>query len=442
MMSAKVSDGNSYELNMDNRGFSLVELIICVAILAIAVAPLMKAFTLAANNNSKAQRLQNATSLAESIMEDVKSKSIDELITEYNGLDAGASGDPKPPLVHNTASTEQDFFGEFPPAVPTPAPVDPKTRAVLAKNETAGFVNDEKKGSVLTGGTADKPFYVLYIPGVTATQGQVYNATVSIKTSTYMGSTDLATAADVAAANSIKLPKIEEIDTLSQTVLTSRDFSKYDSAALNYFSQRRKDYSNPEGGTPSNAATITKKVININKSSSVVAGVNTVSVTCSVTYEDDTPTNPDVYTRDLFTGTYAQNGSDDLSSNIYLFYKRTEPIEVINVTDTSTVGTHRVYLAMQNDNLGNRITDITGTELHLVHGTESIDFTKDDYGDLDGGIVSDGSLELVTNLGEDKDTEGHIYREESSIRIYDITVELTRDEDNEVYATLTSTKQR
>ena len=63
----------------NNKGFSLVELIICVAILAVATVPLYQSMTLSARTNAKAQSKQNATSLAESVMEEIKASSMQKV---------------------------------------------------------------------------------------------------------------------------------------------------------------------------------------------------------------------------------------------------------------------------------------------------------------------------------------------------------------------------
>ena len=92
-----------------NAGFSLVELIIVVSILAIAAVPLMKSMGMAARTNAKAQSIQNATSLAESVMEEMKSTPIEDLKTRYAGK---YSMDPSGDVMTITMSDETATQGE------------------------------------------------------------------------------------------------------------------------------------------------------------------------------------------------------------------------------------------------------------------------------------------------------------------------------------------
>lgn len=65
--------------NNQNRGFTLVELLITVAILAIIVAPFLATFVMASGNNLNASQKQDAANLAEDIAEEIKGKSLDML---------------------------------------------------------------------------------------------------------------------------------------------------------------------------------------------------------------------------------------------------------------------------------------------------------------------------------------------------------------------------
>lgn len=75
-----IQDFETEKLN--NNGFSLVELLVAVAILSVVVVPIMKSFTTSAITSAKAQSMQNATSLAEKQMEIVKTKTIKQLIED------------------------------------------------------------------------------------------------------------------------------------------------------------------------------------------------------------------------------------------------------------------------------------------------------------------------------------------------------------------------
>lgn len=63
----------------ENKGFSLVELLVCVAILAIISIPLLNSFLVAGKTNEKAKKIQRTTTLAQNIMENVKSHNLSQL---------------------------------------------------------------------------------------------------------------------------------------------------------------------------------------------------------------------------------------------------------------------------------------------------------------------------------------------------------------------------
>lgn len=63
----------------ENKGFSLVEMLVCVAILAIISIPLLNSFLVAGKTNEKAKEIQRATTLAQNIIETVKSQNLKQL---------------------------------------------------------------------------------------------------------------------------------------------------------------------------------------------------------------------------------------------------------------------------------------------------------------------------------------------------------------------------
>ncbi|MDD6810953.1 MAG: prepilin-type N-terminal cleavage/methylation domain-containing protein [Lachnospiraceae bacterium] len=70
--------------NSKNAGFSLVELLIAVTILAIIVIPMLHMFVTSARMNGKAKQTLRATTVAQNLMEGLKAYDIEELQTQFN----------------------------------------------------------------------------------------------------------------------------------------------------------------------------------------------------------------------------------------------------------------------------------------------------------------------------------------------------------------------
>ncbi len=67
---------------LNNKGFSLVELLIATVILAIVVAPLLHTFVTAANTTARSRRIGDATLVSENIAERVEATALSELFNE------------------------------------------------------------------------------------------------------------------------------------------------------------------------------------------------------------------------------------------------------------------------------------------------------------------------------------------------------------------------
>lgn len=74
---------------LDNRGLSLVELLIAVVILAIIVVPLLHAFVTSARINAKSKRELRETSVAQDIMEGLKAYNVEDLAYQFNYPNGG-----------------------------------------------------------------------------------------------------------------------------------------------------------------------------------------------------------------------------------------------------------------------------------------------------------------------------------------------------------------
>ena len=80
----------------NNKGFSLAELIIAVAILAIAMIPMVRLFIVGAHTNGRAKKTLMATSVGQDIMEGLEAMKLKELAFQANypsmGLDVANLG--------------------------------------------------------------------------------------------------------------------------------------------------------------------------------------------------------------------------------------------------------------------------------------------------------------------------------------------------------------
>lgn len=72
------------KLKNDDRGVTLVEIIVSIAILAIIVLPFLNAFVTATKTNVKAKNEMNATQLATNIMEGIEKNSMKTLAYQFN----------------------------------------------------------------------------------------------------------------------------------------------------------------------------------------------------------------------------------------------------------------------------------------------------------------------------------------------------------------------
>lgn len=78
---------------LNNKGFSLIEVLIAVAILAIVTLPILKAFSTSAMVNRNARRQENANTAASAITEQFKSMTVGRLVEKYGDTTKYGRGD-------------------------------------------------------------------------------------------------------------------------------------------------------------------------------------------------------------------------------------------------------------------------------------------------------------------------------------------------------------
>lgn len=71
------------QLKGDNRGLSLLEVLIAMVVLSIVVVPFMHSFITAANTNSNAKKTHKATVVAQSVMEGFKAEALEDILEQF-----------------------------------------------------------------------------------------------------------------------------------------------------------------------------------------------------------------------------------------------------------------------------------------------------------------------------------------------------------------------
>lgn len=276
-------------------GFSLVELIICIAILAIATVPLLSAFSSSGHIIGKAQSYQNATSVAEGMMEEIKGSTIEQIKanTAYGSI---------------VDATDSVNYAAF---------VAATCKADLA----SGKVPEGKEGVLIQQG-GDKSFYVFYKPNVSATNGEKYDVIASIDaTSNYNAAADPDTPGtvkdldDASDANSIELPVIDKINKERHSVI-AKEINRLDSSAFLSYIDNKKDAltrANKGADVGADSVDLIKEVtININENAH-----KDVDIECVVSYYDDS----DSHKYDVREKVYSATFLDSPDTRIYIFYR-------------------------------------------------------------------------------------------------------------------------
>ncbi len=77
------------QLHKNQKGFSLVEVIIAMVVLAIIAVPICHAFVTAARTNGKARKQASANAVAENVMEGINAYSYEELVRQFAEVPVG-----------------------------------------------------------------------------------------------------------------------------------------------------------------------------------------------------------------------------------------------------------------------------------------------------------------------------------------------------------------
>ena len=115
---------------LNNEGFSLVEVLVAVIILALVAGPILMAFVMSARFNARARENQRISTVAESVMEEFKGFSIKDAKANYEDISAPGSG------TYRFANTKTIDGGTYDIRV-TATPIRDKEAAVLNGADTS-----------------------------------------------------------------------------------------------------------------------------------------------------------------------------------------------------------------------------------------------------------------------------------------------------------------
>ena len=390
------------KFNKDNSGFSIVELVVAVAIMAVIFTPVLRSFTTGSLTNSRAQKLQNATSTAEDVMEEVKGTSIKKLYEE-----ATASDD----IIFLSGADATDYLS-----------------GGTHSSDSADYDN--------------RPYVIIY-KNKTATQGKTYDICVEIDSEPYNKDVDEDSDSDRASGiNKAELPQLYDIRDSKDHAVLSWEMSKYDSGAFKNLVEEIAKKDSEKSDVETNIRKYGTKTTTVTFDD--VLGY--VDITCDVEYSCVDETGHLIYPKTLKYNVYSgrlQNLDPDEKTNsnggphAYLFYAMSVlntndyfPHEIINIVDnTTSSGTHNAYLMLQNDdkklndleyNNSPKKADVqiwyNDAEL-LKRSGASFTLDEDDLEDLK-------AKSIYTNLASaDPDfTQGKLYDVKKKDRVYKVKV--------------------
>lgn len=298
----------------DNRGITLVELIVSIAILALIVLPFLNAFVTATKTNVKARNKMNATHLATNIMEGIENNSMKTMAYQFNypsegfdladGFDMADGSNAKELYYKNGKYTDVKRFEDVMNAHPEAENLDKwMTSSIHKKNNTA-FLGDTSSWKFVENKEHKYYFWMTDVKSGT----KKYNAMVTVdgkgETNSKVGQYNtIDKVADMSAMDS-------NYDCMSSDVATIEELMN---------TLKNRGYSDIESNKDSISRTITLDI----------TGGSSTKVTVSYSYKFTSGGQMHVFPEDaamkqMYTSVIFDNTSNTANrtlKNIYLFYK-------------------------------------------------------------------------------------------------------------------------
>lgn len=420
------------KIRNDNRGFSLVELLITIVILGIVVIPLINTFGNSARVNQKSQTVHSAATLGQSVVEEIKSNDVNEyflssVFPSITGMELSDLDDATGMSASQIqAAGYTTYFYDLSPSAPTPAEAK-----VLLHNPDA-----YKK-------------LVMVKTGLTATDGRSYDIRVVLDPSPYnvIGGTD------ASQTNVADLPELKSIDSSKGAVIASEinRFDKTTSAnpmEVIMYEKLGGNYTeaqlNSLGITLGNMSDKISKEIDFvyDGLTSYTVGSDvyySMDVTCKVIYTyTNSALSPSTYTEEVlvYQGTYNYTpdttGTTEAVLDTHIFWKPScyhdDTVKIINDTNEWL----NICFVRQEESAG--YYDESGSwtiKTSALSGTEFIPTSTAHQG---GRLEeTDAKVHFVTNMGKSGSEYSKIYDNKSLLRCYEVTVDMFEANGTDVY---------
>lgn len=201
----------------NHQGFSLLELLVSIAILVVVMVPLMNYFIRSARFNHEAERVQSQTDLAANLMEGLKATEMEDIIAQFTGVEEDFT------IISGLSQAgDYDLDGDL-------------DYPVMRLQETSNPITSEREYQIYNTLDKDKTYYFT-IHG--AKEGKrIYDVLITMNSQDYLERSD--------TMNDYPMPKLINLDKNANSLLFSHGKSMNDETdvrTLNLIRERGKAY--------------------------------------------------------------------------------------------------------------------------------------------------------------------------------------------------------
>lgn len=372
----------------DNHGFSLIELLLCIAILALIAAPLLNNFVTAAKVSAKADHIQKETMLVQSILEEMKSKPLAEIAREYDyPEDFGITEIQRELLWDNVKNRYVEVTADS----------EKSSRKTLVADSSGGTISNYTLQE-----RTDTPYY--FVRRNIEYDGKFYDVLITVDS----------ISGNKTEINAVKMPVISKVNQ-DKNALIIESFETDNAVASLYSNhiaycaeQEALHKEDPNFSIPYHTGEEIRKCLKRSMVIQITENSGFINITANFEYTcSDTPT----VIEGCGSVSYSVEDTSIASpmGDIYVFYYPVSNDEISIIKDPSVTLEADVYVVRQNPKVA-----LTSEKLVI--------------GEIPEGII----LYNNTNYYDLSDSEKikNFIKEEDKNRIYDIKVQLYEARDN------------